>query len=365
MSTYLTKFETTADYSAFIATDYVKPNVSYVVGDNMVHYNPYVPPRMDVITYEASAKLIETTSTGVASGLHINSFSDTSGQLTITSHTFENGVGTIEFNGDVTSIGGYAFNNCSGLTSVTIPNSVTSIGVLAFSGCSGLTSITIPNSVTSISSNAFSGCSGLTSITVNSNNTIYDSRDNCYAIIKTSTNELVVGCKNTVIPNSVTSIGSNAFGGCRSLTSIDIPNSVTSIGNNTFNGCNGLTSVTIPNSVTSIGDNTFNGCTSLTSIDIPSGVTSIGQGAFYNCSRLTSITIGSGVTSIGGGAFYNCGSLTTITSHIMSAPAVQDGTFYGVNSVGTLYVPIGSTGYDTWMNNQGNLGMYTWTKVEQ
>ena len=158
----------------------------------------------------------------------------------------------------MTSIGSFAFDGCTGLTSVTIPNSVTSIGNDVFDGCTGLTSIDIPGSVTSIGNSAFCGCSGLTSVT---------------------------------IPNSVTSIGNDAFGMCSSLTSITIPNSVTSIGDNAFASCTGLTSVNIGNSVKSIGGRAFSGCRGLTSIDIPGSVTSIGGNAFLGCSSLTSITL--------------------------------------------------------------------------
>ena len=157
---------------------------------------------------------------------------------------------SVTYNGktyNVTNIGDWGFNECNGLTSVTIPNSVTTIGTGAFSGCSGLTSITIPNSVTSISSDAFSGCSGLNSIRVKSGNTVYDSHNDCNAIIKTATNTLIAGCKNTVIPHGVTSIGNLAFELCSGLTSITIPESVTSIGEGAFWGCNSLTSVTIGN----------------------------------------------------------------------------------------------------------------------
>ena len=176
------------------------------------------------------------------------------------------GLTSITIPNSVTSIGNDAFNNCTGLTSVTIGNSVTSIGGGAFSHCSGLTSVTIPNSVTSIGDVAFYYCYGLESIIVENGNTIYDSRDNCNAIIETETNTLIAGCKNTVIPNSITSIGESAFCGCKGLTSVTIPNSVTTIGEGAFNNCTGLTSVTIGNSVSSIGDDAFAYCTGLTSV---------------------------------------------------------------------------------------------------
>ena len=143
----------------------------------------------------------------------------------------------------VTSIGEKAFWGCGSLTSVTIGSDVTSIGNYAFERCSSLTSITIPNSVTSIGERAFYLCTSLTSIIVESGNTKYDSRNNCNAILKTSTNTLIVGCMNTTIPESVTSIGSNAFYGSSGLTSITIPNSVTNIGSSAFSSCTSLTDV--------------------------------------------------------------------------------------------------------------------------
>ena len=173
---------------------------------------------------------------------------------------------SIEIPNSVTTIGNNAFYGCTGLASIEIPNSVTSIGDEAFWGCSGLTSIEIPGSVTSIGSYAFVVCSGLTEIVVAKDNTVYDSREGCNAIIETASNTLIAGCQNTVIPSSVTSIGYEAFRNCSGLTSIEIPNSVTSIGNYAFLSCYNLTSIEIPNSVTSIGYNAFYDCNNLKTV---------------------------------------------------------------------------------------------------
>ena len=130
----------------------------------------------------------------------------------------------------------------------------------------------------------------MTSIKVAEGNTKYDSREDCNAIIETSTNTLIRGCENTIIPNSVTSIGERAFDGSEGLKSITIPNSVTTIGVNAFMWCEGLTSVTIGNSVTTIGNRAFIYCSGLTSVTIPNSVTSIGAYAFYAYDKLTSVT---------------------------------------------------------------------------
>ena len=294
----------------------------------------------------------------------INSIGDSAffGCLSLTSVTIPSGV---------TSIREYAFGTCISLTSITIPSSVTSIGDAAFSNCVSLTSITIPSSVKSIDGNAFSGCFGLTSIVVEQGNSVYDSRENCNAIIETATNTLISGCANTVIPSNVKSIGNGAFVGCITLTSITIPSSVTRIIGNAFTGCSSLKSITIPSSVQVVSISAFIGCSSLTSIKveqgnpvydsrnncnaiiltasntlicgcsrtvIPSSVTNIANGAFSYMVNLKSITIPSSVTYIGDSAFYNCSSLTSITIP-SSVTSIRSLTFADCSNLTSITIP--------------------------
>ena len=321
----------------------------------------------------------------------------------------------------VTSIGHRAFNGCTSLASITLPYSLSNLGYDEFKQCTGLThvywnvkslsyahsspfpstvtdfifgdgvetipkklcsekynltNISIPRSVTSIGEGAFASCSGLTSIKVDAGNPNYDSRDNCNAIIETASNTLIAGCKTTIIPNSVTAIGNDAFHGCTELTDINIPNSVTSIGVWAFYGCTGLTSITIPISVSSIEAFAFSSCNSLkkvtwnartcigspfndyspisefifgsqvetipgglcrrltmiTDITIPNSVTSIGGYAFSECTGLKNVNIGNSVTSIGGNAFERC---TNISSIIIpnSTTSIGEQCFWGCSKL--------------------------------
>ena len=285
MGKYLKKFSTDSDRIEYEGgNDYIEPYVSYVEGDNSVHYNK-VETRL-IVRYNVEDASNPTLLYGYYAEEGEEEYwvkgVDLFGKVEIDRtevavadldtaqgrYQLSSGEHTVKYTLiDPTSIGGSAFSNCNGLTSVTIPDSVTSIGESAFYNCSSLTSVTIGSGVTSIGEDAFGYCSSLTSIGP-------------------------VGSGASVeMPNSVTSIGYSAFRNCSGLTSIIIPDGVTSIGNTAFIFCGGLTSATIGSGVTSIGINAFDSCSSLTSITIPNSVTSIGKYAFADCNSLTSVTI--------------------------------------------------------------------------
>ncbi len=191
----------------------------------------------------------------------------------------------------VTCIGPGAFSDCTGLTSVTIPDSVIFIEDRAFDNCTGLTSVTIPDSVIFLRATAFSNCIGLYEITVDALNPAFCSQDGVVFSRNLETLIQFPGGKarSYTIPSSVTGIEAGAFSGCTGLTNVVIPNSVTFIGPWAFSDCVGLTSVTIPDRVGSIQYSVFSGCTGLTSVTIPKSVTSIDESAFRDCTGLTGV----------------------------------------------------------------------------
>ena len=234
---------------------------------------------------------------------------------------------------DVTSIGGYAFNGCTGLTSITIPEGVTSIGGSAFDGCTNLTSIHIPEGVTEIGGYAFNRCTGLTSVTIPSSVTtiVGSAFYYCDNLKKVTINSNAIASKTYTYNSNL----GNIFG--QQVTEYVLGDDVTSIGEYAFDACTGLTSVTIPEGITSIGGSAFYSCTGLTSITIPEGITTIDDHTFYNCKKLTSITIPENVTSIGNSAFEDCKNVQMFVFERETPPAFGSDVFK--NSTCPIYVP--------------------------
>lgn len=228
----------------------------------------------------------------------------------------------------LTSIGNYAFYECTKLASVTLPGGVTVIGSSAFQKCSALKSVFIPTGVTSIGASAFDGCSQLTSVSIPQG----------VASIASSTFSGCAELTSVSIPAGVTSIGSSAFLNCSSLVSISLPGSTTAIGRSAFYNCSSLESLSIPQGVTSIEGYTFYGCTSLRQVSIPDGVTSIGDWTFCNCSALESISIPDSVNTIEANAFSGCTSLKEVTIP-KGVTTIPNGLFNGCTALESVSIP--------------------------
>ena len=232
---------------------------------------------------------------------------------------------------------------------VTIPSDFDIDRIQSCGTCPGITGISIPSSVTVIKDGAFSGCTGLEKISIESGNTKYDSRNNCNAVIEKATNTLVVGCMNTVIPASVTTIGANAFQNCTNLTQITIPKSIENVSSSAFEGCNSLTSIVVDegNAVYDSRDNCnaiintasnklIVGCKNTI---IPTSVTAIGENAFYNYDSLTGILLPKSITLIASNAFRDCTNLVSVVSKIKVPFSIPKDAFNNINADATLYVP--------------------------
>ena len=259
----------------------------------------------------------------------------------------ETALTSIEIPASVETIYGEAFNSCSSLETVTFAEGSQLSEILECTFAeTALTSIEIPASVTSIAYDAFSKCQGLASITVANGNEVYESPDNCNAIIDKDSKALIIGCQNTIIPNTVESIGPSAFQDCPDLTSIEIPASVTEIGSGAFNNCSSLETVTFAegSQLSEIGESAFQDCSSLETIDFAEcpQLSEIGGWAFAE-TALTSIEIPASVTSIGEYAFWYAGNLASVTVHwTESLPYIGEDAFSYINEEAVLNVPFGT-----------------------
>ena len=246
----------------------------------------------------------------------------------------------------VTTLGDNSLKYCAQITSINIPGSVTSIGYDVFAKCFGLESIVIPASVTSIGYNLFDHCQNLSSIRVALGNPVYDSRNNCNAIIETASNKLCFGCNSTVIPGDIESIGIGAFRSKTGLTSVTVPEGVKTIEYDTFKGCNGLKEVNLPQSLEMIGESAFSDCINLSKIKIPNNVKTIREYAFLNCYSIKGKVLPDKVETVCYGAFENCNSITSIIVP-KTLTEINNMAFSGCRSLINIWVDAANPVYDS------------------
>ena len=230
------------------------------------------------------------------------------------------GIENIAIPDGITKLTKYMFAGCSKLKSIQLPTKLDTIEDGVFRNCTSLLSMTIPKTVTTLKYGGdwspFEGCSNLESLSVENGNPVYDSRGNCNAIIRTSTNELISGCKNTTIPASVTSLAKESFSG------------------------SGITSISIPATVKNLEASVFSNCASLTSVTFPDNIQSVPATCFYNCKALTEVVLSENTTSIGGSAFAHCTALTKFVVP-KKVRVIEDGTFHNCQRLEQIEVPDG------------------------
>lgn len=385
----------TGDFGAVLVNNEYVDGLGVLTFDGNVTHIPDIAFLGKSLTSISLPESVTAIGQSAFASNNLTSINIPQGVTTIEQNTFNNckNLTSIVFPNNLVSIGDGAFGGCSSITSIVFPENLASLGKGAFDGCKGLTSVTIPQSVVNIGPYPFGDNPNLESIVVDASNPVYDSRENCNAIIETYNNVLIQACKNTVIPDSVVSIGEYAFGGSTGLTSVTIPSGMTQIDPTCFGYCPGLESITvaagnpvydsrnncnaiietatntlivgckstvipasvsaigqrafmgsalpsitIPQRVTTIGEYAFNNCRELTELVIPSLVTSIGEGAFSSCSGLASVTVSGNITSIEPRVFVSCSSLKSITLP-QSISSIGEWAFSGCSSLESLSLP--------------------------
>ena len=311
---------------------------------------------IDATAFDGCAGLAEVTISG--EGNMPNYVQDDPG-CTSPYYAVRDSLQTVKFGSGVTSIGNYAFYSCSGLTAVTVPNNVESIGYRAFASCGKLASVSIGNGTTGVSTSAFEGCKKLTKLTVSSGNNEYLSVDN---VLFNKTGKILFLCPEGktgayTVPDTVRTIGTEAFSGCTGLTGVSIPSSVLNISSGAFRGCTGLGSISFPVKLTTVESETFSGCTGLTSVTIPDAVTSIGDCAFQGCTGLARAVIPAGAT-VSSTAFEGCEKLSSLV--INGTGAMAD-----YNSSPFHSIPLRSVTFQSGVTSVGSNAFYGCEKLDE